>query len=266
VHLSIDVDAAGQLHLFAEGGHASVAELHLGIAGATVSAVGCSPVLLPWVGYRPRLPDVTGLSPADSWEIAPWLQGRSGSDGVAVRAVGRYKADTQWLFRATTNWGRRVVLAMGAMVPGAVLPIVPSVSLASIANPECDTLEALCTVLCLEPALRERLGDRARVEALASDLAAGMLRWRYVGTGLGWDSTDIHVAMRQAGYVHQFTRPLDRAHLPSIDDAVGEVMARLAANPHRVGRPADHDEVEKIVRKDYLDIEPWPFAALTCDA
>jgi hypothetical protein len=222
-------------------------------------------VLLKWADYRPRLPDIIGVSPADSWEIAPWLQGRNGSDGVAVRAVGRCKEDTQWLFRATTNWGRRVVLAMGAMVPGTVLPIVPSVSFTSIANPECDTLEALCTVLCLESTLRERLGDRGRVEALAKDFASGLLRWHYVGTGLGWDSTDIHVAMRQAGYVHQFTRPLDRAQLPSIDDAVAEVMARLASNPHRVGRPADRDEVEKIVRKDYLDIEPWPFSALTRD-
>jgi hypothetical protein len=101
------------------------------------------------------------------------------------------------------------------------------------------------------------------VEALAKDFASGLLRWHYVGTGLGWDSTDIHVAMRQAGFVHQFTRPLDRSQLPSIDDAVAEVMARLAVNPHRVGRPADRDEVEKIVRKDYLDIEPWPFSALT---
>jgi hypothetical protein len=263
MQLLIDVDEGGRLHLSAAGGHAPLVELHLGVEGATVTATGCAPVLLSWADYRTRLPEVGMNSPSDSWEIAPWLRGRSGSDGVALRPVGRCAVDTRLLYKATTTWGRRFVVAMGTPGLGPMLPIAPRASMASMFNPEVDTLEALCTVLCLEPELRGRLGDRARMELLAADLSAGMLRWHFVGTGVGWDSTDIHVAMRQAGFTHGFDRPLDQAALPTLDDAVDEVVARLAANPHRVGRPARRDEVEKILRKDYFDVEPWPFSALT---
>ncbi len=45
-------------------------------------------------------------------------------------------------------------------------------------------------------------------------------------------------------------------------EVTDRVCAALAANPYRIGRDTDRGEVERIVRRDFVDVEPWPFGAL----
>jgi hypothetical protein len=100
---------------------------------------------------------------------------------------------------------------------------------------------------------------------LARDMIAGLAKFGITSTGVGRDSTDIHVAMQQAGFVHRYNRPLSAKRLPSVDEIVAAVEVRLRSNPYRTGREIDHVQVDRIVRRDFLDIEPWPFGALVDD-
>ena len=97
---------------------------------------------------------------------------------------------------------------------------------------------------------------------LAADMAEGMLDAASYPDGLGRDTTDIHVAIRQAGLAYPYGRPLTKIGLPQLGPAADKVEANLRANPYREGRPIDRNEVERLIRDDYLDVKPWPFAAL----
>ena len=85
------------------------------------------------------------------------------------------------------------------------------------------------------------------------------------GTGMGRDSVDIHTALVTLGYTHPYTRPLARGTTPSVEEVTSQVVAALASNPYRVDRTTDLRQVQQIVSREYVDVEPWPFAALIQD-
>ncbi len=70
---------------------------------------------------------------------------------------------------------------------------------------------------------------------------------------------EIDTAMKQAGFVHELSRPLPDWVIPPLDDTVAQVRARLAANPHARGDTIADDELVEHVRLNFLDTDPWPF-------
>jgi hypothetical protein len=229
-----------------------------------VSTEVCEPVLLDWDAFG-QLDSVMDGKPArDGWAIVPWTVGRAGGFGVAVRVSGRFEGTAAPLLKATSRrWSGRD--SSRSSLTGRSLPVLRGRSVASAFLDEYSVLLALCSVVHDDAAVRPRLDDGERAARLASDLSRTSLRFRAIPTGAGRDSTDIHVALRQAGFVHRYNRPLTDAGLPSVDTVVTEVVERLRANPYRQGRPIDRLQVEQIVRRDYLDVQPWPFAALVAD-
>lgn len=81
-------------------------------------------------------------------------------------------------------------------------------------------------------------------------------------SGLSGDAVDIHFALVGFGYRHRYTRLLSSSTVPTAAEVTDQVHAALASNPHRSARDSDREEVERIVRRDFVDVEPWPFAAL----
>jgi hypothetical protein len=127
---------------------------------------------------------------------------------------------------------------------------------------ERSVLAALCTVLHDKRELRVRLDDSGRVHRLAQDLESTRLKGHEPGSGIGPEAVDIHTALTRLGFTHPYTRPLTTQGLPTLAEVTDKVIAALASNPYRVGRAADREQVERIVSRDYLDVEPWPLAAL----
>ncbi len=112
------------------------------------------------------------------------------------------------------------------------------------------------------PELRSRLEDNDRVRRLASELDSQRLKLAEQGTGIAHDAVDIHFALTRLGYTHRYTRPLPSSSQPTAAEVTDRVCAALAANPYRIGRETDRDQVKRIVRRDFVDVEPWPFGSL----
>jgi hypothetical protein len=126
-------------------------------------------------------------------------------------------------------------------------------------------MHAFADVLHTQKNLRPRLDNADRVNRLASDLQAGWLGHPIPHTGVGRDSTDIHTALRQGGFVHRFRRPLTTLGMPTVDEVVSRVEELMRANPYRADRTNDRAQIERIVRRDYAEVKPWPFVALVDD-
>ncbi len=222
--------------------------------------------MLGWDDYG-QVDDVMDNKPVrDGWVITFWAAGRAGAFGVAIRTSGHHAETTRPIATATsTAWRRFNRWSSGPSLVGRSLPVLPGTTVFTRYERELSTLSVLCAIVHDDVSLRERLGDATRVTRLAAEFNAGLSTVNAAGTGTGRDSTDIHVAMRQAGFVHRYTRPLTAKGLPSLDRVMDEVEARLRANPYRTGRAVDRDEVERIARRDYLDLKPWPFTSLVDD-
>ena len=228
-------------------------------AGSEVRFADLEAVLLPWNACG-QVRSVTEGPERDGWAITHWHENSREVSGVAVQVSGDFATMADAIRRATTS---RLHRQFGPReLTGYSLPILrPKSSLTPYA-PERETLQALMTVLTAKSNSRALLADTERMQRLASDLSNGLLqRFAEFGAILR-DATDIEVALRLCGFVHQFGRPIDGEPLPSLDKVVGAVQARLAANPHRVGRTIDDTKIAEFARRHYLDIEPWPFAAL----
>ena len=233
--------------------------------GATVSAPACGPVLLSWEAYGRITDAMDGPARPDGWAVVPWTAGRAGPIGVAVRVSGALEDATDCVFTATTSRWRRFSAGASSTLAGRKLPILTHRSLVDAGLRELSLLVALSAVLHDMPELRPRLGDVERVRRLASDLRARPLTLRASKSGAFRDSVDIHAALVSLGYVHRYTRPLAASTLPSVTEVTKHVVDALQSNPYRAGREVDLAQVVQIVRRDYTDVEPWPFAALVED-
>jgi hypothetical protein len=145
--------------------------------------------------------------------------------------------------------------------------MVPNFFSLTVYSEEIATLNALFKVCRKRDDLRARLGDTERMYWLGRELSRGMLRPPAPPAGgLRRDTTDVLTAMRALGFKHEYERPLAGAPLPFLEDVVAKTQARLEASPYRRGRsPIDDDRVAEIVRRAYLDVDPWPFRALVAD-
>ena len=234
--------------------------------GVEVSADCCESAVLGWDDYGHVDHAMDNKPVRDGWVVTFWASGRAGPFGVAIRTSGRHAEATQPIATATsTAWRRFNRWSSGPSLVGRSLPVLPGTTAFTRYERELSTLSALCAIVLDDMSLRERLSDETRMTRLAAEFNAGLSTVNVARTGAGRDSTDIHVAMRQAGFVHRYSRPLTASGLPSLDRVMDEVEARLRSNPYRTDRVVDRDLVERIVRRDYLDLKPWPFTSLVDD-
>lgn len=230
--------------------------------GVEVSADSCESAVLGWDDYGQVDFVMDTKLGRDGWVITDW----GSRFGVAVWVSGAYVGTTRPIDVATsTAWRRYIRWSSGPSLVGRSLPVLPGTTAFTAYESERATLGALCLIVHDDVSLRQRLGDATRMTSLAQELTAGVQKFSNGATGAGWDSTDIHVAMRQAGFVHRHIRPLTAHGLPSLDQVMAEVEARLRSNPYRRDRAVDRNQVERIVRRDFLDVKPWPFASLVDD-
>jgi hypothetical protein len=232
----------------------------------------CEPVALPWDAYGkvldhfgPEPPDADAI---DGWRITGWSLNRGVYGGVAVEVRGRLRLLSHELRDETLTRWRRVTHAFSDGPPAAnLVPVVmppTAVRLHPVSGGLPD-VRALAVLLATKPALRARLDDPDRVGRLAVDLAnAKYVRPLSDDGSLRRDPTDVVVALQNAGFVHRDGgRPLSSTRVAAPDVVLAGVRRSLAANPYRKGRPMVDDEtIMRIAKRNYLDVEPWPFAAL----
>lgn len=256
------VDDTKHLALLPVGGMHPLAGLRFEPAGLVLTVPGHEPLRLPWQNLGALDSTMDRKEPRDGWTVVPWSAGRSGVFGLGVRLSGLYESEAEEMLEATATLWRRVNGATGSSLTGKTLPVLPSNWIFTAFTAERDTISTLCVVLALTPSLLARLDDAERMQRLAQDLRKGMARRPTIADGLGRDATDIHVAMTEARCFHRFGRPLSAASLPAEQPILEELEKRLRSNAFRTGRATDPAELRRIVRKNYLDIAPWPFAAL----
>lgn len=228
-------------------------------AGGEVSFADLEAVLLPWEMCG-QVRSVIDGPERDGWAITHWHENSRQVAGVAVQVTGDFATMAGAISRETTSRWHRALSSR--QWTGYSLPILRPRSSFTPCKPERETLQALTKVLTAKTNARALLADAARMQRLAADLSTGLRTRAVESAAILRDATDIEVALRQCGYVHEFGRPIEGEPLPSLDKVVGAVRARLAANPHRVGRTVDDTKIAEFARHHYLDIEPWPFAAL----
>lgn len=205
-------------------------------------------------------PEIGRHARTTAWSITSWSSGRSGEIGIGLAVEGHYVAATESIRRARRSWRNRInrFLQEGVVVP---LCAVGHISLAI--DRDRQTVQMLSALLVLRPDLRPGLSDDDRVGLLLSDLRATPLGVRSERTGLRRASTEVLAAMRVLGYQHRFHgRPLPDDQMPPLDEVVTKVIERVRSNPYAKGVEIERSNVEQLVRRNYLDVEPWPVGAL----
>ncbi|MEY4230043.1 MAG: hypothetical protein RLZZ362_892 [Actinomycetota bacterium] len=233
-------------------------------SGLVASTNRAAAVTLPWSAYLPEPVAAASNGPGDdSWTIGWWTSGQAGRFGVSVITRGELSESTQEIAAATQTRVRTLDLRRSGHKSGVVLPVLPGASEFSRYEAERSTIAAMCHVLCERTDLRHRLEEPARMQRLASVLQRTFMPARSTPQKPAPNTADVLRAMRQAGYVHPFGRPLSRADIDRSTLVVDEVRTRLLTDPHRSGRPINAALIDRLVHSHYLDVEPWPFAALT---
>ena len=218
-------------------------------------------VPLPWSGYGRSDPS----SPGSSWAFGPLDASRGGHPiGIALVATGPLREAVEPIAAMT----RRKLLPATA-VTGRPRDI--ALWWAQVGTPTTSgdlwLALVLCQLLVDRPDARARLADADRVDRLLHDLAhhrhdvrqnpvAGFLR----------TTLEIHVAMHLLGYEYRLGgRPVPGDPIRTTDEIVADVLRKLRANPYVQDLHIEESQVRRIVEHDYVDVEPWPFAALTVE-
>lgn len=260
--LTFTVDPLGGLRIAAVRPNRSIAVV-LRQDRAEAQYVGFAPAPLPWSDFG-EIGHVVGSQEADNWAFSFWTTGPGGQIGIGVRVAGHVESACHELIEATSTPWRRYErwVQSGSVAGGHKLPLAPRTLVYPSPFREIAILNVLATVLARNAEYRERLADPLRVSRLATDLSNGLLGSFAAKGGMRRDTVDIVVALRRAGFFYPLGRPLLREETPAPDEVLAGVRARLEANPYRKGRHTDDATIMRIIRAAYLDVEPWPFAAL----
>jgi len=266
VKLDVRVDEGGHLTFVPVHARRALASLTCLPAGLQLTGRRTSTALLTWDDFERIDLDLENAIDPGCWSISGWGRsryGENGSIGVGVRCDPSYGDDVRQLYTECQTLWRRVKWA--SEPSRKALPVLPRSVIFIPHFGELATLRILADVLHTHERLRSRLDDGERTGRLADCLRAQWLEDPIPRTGAGRDSTDIHTALRQGGFVHPFGRPLTTTGLPTVEEVADRVEELLRANPYRAGRTNDRAQIEAIVRRDYTDVKPWPFAALVDD-
>jgi hypothetical protein len=200
------------------------------------------------------------------WTIRHHLSGRNYAwrkGGVRGTALVLWAApdDGAAAVRARTRSWRHPL--RGLLEPGSVIPLHSQWLPAETDTAERDSLAALCKVLADDEAARSRLADPGTVAALVRDLAAGARLNRRERTGVRRTTFEILTALRGLGYRHAIGgRPVPGG-TADLDTVMADVRRALGANRYVAGLHLSEDRIRAEVLREFIDVEPWPFAALT---
>jgi hypothetical protein len=263
--LSFTVDASGHLRVASGGSRCIVLRF---LREGAEAAYADGPLVLPWDAYEVGRPGVDGAT--EGWRIVPFGAGsgiplQRDAFGVAIVLHGHLRSAGHEAWRTTMPWWRRALKWDDGFGTSAdpLLVLLPSYSVFTRATRGRVVLDALARVLHDRPPIRAALDSPERMPRLAGALAGALPRQREPRTGVRRDHVDIEVARIAAGFVHRYGRPLPGDPMPALDDEVAEVRRRLAQNPYRHDRdPVDDAVIAAWLRRNYFDVEPWPFGAL----
>lgn len=266
MRLDVRINEHGHLAFVPVRARRSLKSLTFLPTGLRLTGRRSSTALLAWEDFERIDLELENCIGPSRWSISGWGRsryGENGSRGVGVRSDPLYGEAVRQLYTECRTLWRR---ARWAAEPcRKTLPVLPREVVFFPHFGELATLRALADVLHTHEQLRSRLADANRANRLADSLRAEWLRDPIPHTGSGRDSTDIHTALRQGGFVHRFGRPLTMVGMPTVDEVVSRVEELMRANPYRADRTSDRAQIERIVRRNYTDVKPWPFAALVDD-
>jgi hypothetical protein len=192
------------------------------------------------------------------WDLGPYGKGRDGSNGLAVTTHGELAEQVAPLRARTSTFLRR--MSSRSDTERAV-PLLPNKE-----GPYRDrleaTLRALCTVLRDEEPLRAALAVPTRSARLAHDLADRPRERVAEHMGIGPGSIEVGVALTSTDHRWRYNRPLPGEHRPAIDEVVAAVRSHLATTAGAGTIAIADDELDRLCRVGYVDVEPWPFDAL----
>jgi hypothetical protein len=199
---------------------------------------------------------------AGSWWVTSILHSGGGRTGIAVGLDRATEVEIRGVTAAAGAWarvfarffaGHQIVLRASGPI-GQFLPLIDA---------ERDTLRALCQALATRPAMRSRLADPDRARLLVAAMAQGPIRARREPMGVRRSTMEVLGALRSLGYRHEIGgRPLSGEPLADADVIVDRVLDHVGRNPYAPHVSLDRDRAVRMVRQHYLDIQPWPFAAL----
>jgi hypothetical protein len=220
-------------------------------------------VVLPWDAHASHS-GWTDL-PLDRWGITFFSAGRSSEFGVAVYVNGRFADATLPLYKVTMGVRRRLFHTLAMTLGGNVLLVSAGGWLFDPGTKARATIDALCALLRGRPELRPRLDDPERMAPLAVALTKGAKEPPAPAEGFAGETINIVTALRTAGFEHEFGRPLSTSQVVPLDHVLDRTRAVLAANPYREGRPIDEAKLRRLAKRNYSDVEPWPFEPLVAD-
>ncbi|KGM03156.1 hypothetical protein [Cellulomonas cellasea] len=223
---------------------------------------------LPFEAYAASGEDMWAYEPwaapdgGDAWMLGEWTHTRGGGPiGIGVRATGRFAvpvADLRTRRRTFTNLVDRLVDRSD------VAPLYAARTIRTPADADRDALHVLCLTLARKPRWRPQLGDPGRVTQLLHDLADQDHASVTPSTGLRRRAMETFLVMQRLGYQHRVHgRTLPDESRPDAGEVLNAVLRGLAGN--RYALPPREDDVHALVHRHYLDVTPWPFAALLPD-
>ncbi|MGY4645302.1 hypothetical protein [Cellulomonas sp. URHB0016] len=231
----------------------------------TPTGRGCDLLLAP-AGARVTMGDVRIELPYEEygdpdhgWLITRWSSTRGGDQiGAAIGGTGTHLGDIAAL-RAGRSTAVTAFNAVSTTRDRA--PLFASSFVRPGVEADTDAMGVLCRTLALRPTWRPQLADPHRVAAFLHDLATREHEALDSRTGVRRRTVETCVAMVQLGLAHPLQgRPLPDQALPPEDEVVDRVTRKVANN--RYALRADEATIRAIVKRNYLDIEPWPFWAL----
>ena len=195
----------------------------------------------------------------DQWAITGWVATRGGAPiGIAVLGAGRYAAPIAQLYTSRRTW-TSIVSRLGNSPKDAPLDAAGVVS--GRTDADRSALDVLCRVLARRPDWRPQLANPTRTTQFLHDMALQDHRPITQAHGVRRRTLETLTVMRRLGFVHPLQgRPLPDESRPAASGVVQAVVDGLSAN--RYALPPDEAHARALVHRHYLDVVPWPFAAL----
>jgi hypothetical protein len=213
---------------------------------------------LSWEGHR-----------RGAWAITHHVPQRYGLLGTAVAPPKPLDGDAAavWTVTRTVRNRWRSINDQFIGEPGRrVVPLRAFSWVNGADAAERGTLAALCTLLATDEAARWRLGDPQLVARLVAELSTGALPAQLARGSLRRTTFEILGTLARLGYRHRNGgRPLP-GWKADVDTVVEDVRRSLATSPYVRGLRFPEERIRNLVQREYIDVEPWPFAALTTPA
>lgn len=194
------------------------------------------------------------------WCVTRWSFGRGGDIGVGIALEGCYVDATEELRRRRWSLTNRINRSLES---GVVAPLCAIGHISRAVDADRAMVSVLCSVLAERPAARQRLDDARTVRRLIDDMVSQPHAVVPFVMGSKRRTVEILTALRSLGYEHRLGgRPLPDEKVPTLDELVPLVLAKVRASPYAQGLKIDHAMVRDVVNRRYVSINPWPVTEL----